>query len=289
MIVDGAPSLHLTYCTNIHPARPGTRCSPTSRHVLAVKARCRPTAPSAWACASRPPPPAPGRARRRWRPSATSCRARPLRLHHQRLPLRRLPRHRGQGERLPPDWLEDERVAYSDRSPSCWPRWCRPASRARSAPCPAASAERADGDARRRMAAHLRRHAPPVAPARAHRPHHRPGARARAPLRARDQRRRRRLLRAPPPLARRRVAAFAPSRPRPGPPRRPCAATSASASTPATPPSSSRSPPRPCAASERAGLRILKVQVSAGLRGAPHARFAGGAGPFAEGSTCTRW
>ena len=65
---------------------------------------------------------------------------RTLRLHDQRLPLRPLPRHPGQGGGLPAR-LDDAGAAalHKSASPTSWPRSCRRAWRAASAPCPAPS------------------------------------------------------------------------------------------------------------------------------------------------------
>src|SRR5690349_11264949 len=46
MIVDGASSLHLTYCTNIHPGETWDEVfANVSTHVLAVKAKVSPARP----------------------------------------------------------------------------------------------------------------------------------------------------------------------------------------------------------------------------------------------------
>ena len=114
----GAP--HLTYCTNIHPGETLARGArePRARTCRRCRQRSRPTRPSASGCGSR---------RAAADELATPAelaelqrvarRARPLRLHHQRLSLRRVPRHAREGGRLRARLARPPSASrYSDRA-----------------------------------------------------------------------------------------------------------------------------------------------------------------------------
>ena len=102
----GRGAAHLTYCTNIHPGETWDEVranveTPRAGGEARGSARTGPSGSGlrlSAAAAARAGP-----ARRRWpRFRELLARARALRLHDQRLSLRRLPRHGGQGGGLPP-------------------------------------------------------------------------------------------------------------------------------------------------------------------------------------------
>ena len=99
-IADG--SLHLTYCTNIHPPTAGRRSTPTCGGIApALKARLSPSRRSASACGCRRATRASCSTAIASTSSARSSTREGLYVaHHQRLPVRAVPRHAGQGGRL---------------------------------------------------------------------------------------------------------------------------------------------------------------------------------------------
>ena len=114
MIVDGASGLpHLLHRTST-PQDLGRVLVNVSTHVLAVKA-VLPDRPFGVGLRLSAEAARPGPASGTGRLSRLLYGPRPLRLHHQQVPLRRVSPYGGQGERLPPRRLEDERVAYTDQ------------------------------------------------------------------------------------------------------------------------------------------------------------------------------
>jgi sugar phosphate isomerase/epimerase len=117
MMVPGAPALHLTYCTNIHPGETWDEVlANVSRHVTAVKARVSPERPfgvglrlSAAAAAALSAPEALAAFRAFLAEEGLyvfTINGFPYGAFHGTAVKERVYR---------PDWLEDERVSYSDR------------------------------------------------------------------------------------------------------------------------------------------------------------------------------
>jgi sugar phosphate isomerase/epimerase len=163
VIVGGgaAPPLHLTYCTNIHPGESWDEVfANVATHVVAVKARVSPTRPFGVGL----------------RLSAAAARrlAEPEVLAEFRQFLRDRQLYVFTINGFPygpfhgtpvkenvyrPDWLEDERVAYSDQLAELLAALVPEDLEGSVSTVPGCFAERASGDSGARMAARLRRHA----------------------------------------------------------------------------------------------------------------------------------
>jgi len=117
MIVDGAPGLHLTYCTNIHPAETWDEVlANVSTHVLAVKAQVCPDRPFGVGLRLS------AAAARRLAEPAVLAAFRDFLTGHDLyvFTINGFPYGAFHGTAVKenvyrPDWLEDERVAYSDQ------------------------------------------------------------------------------------------------------------------------------------------------------------------------------
>ena len=291
---------HLTYCTNIHPGEtwPEVRASARAAPARGASASVAPDQPfgvglrlsavaAAGAARARGAGRAEGASRRRSDCYVFTINGFPYGPFHGR---------RSRSRSTSPTGATRSGWPTATGSPTCWPSCCRTTRRwtAASAPCPGRSSRsprrraRSSDIARNlvRHAAHLVRHP------RAHRADHRARARARALLLPRDDRRDRALLRAAP-VRRRRGPPARASSPvwRAAMPRPRCGATSASATTSATPRSSSRT--------RRASLRALQAAghrraEAAAERGAAHRRGRAARPPRScarstSRSTSTRW
>jgi sugar phosphate isomerase/epimerase len=161
MIVDGSPPLHLTYCTNIHPGETWDEVfANLSTHVLAVKAKVSPARPFGVGL--------------RLSAAAAHRLAEPEVLEELRSFLRAndlyvftingFPHGAFHGTAVKenvyrPDWLEEERVAYSDRLADILAALLPADLEGSVSTVPGCFVERADGESGERMAANLRRHA----------------------------------------------------------------------------------------------------------------------------------
>lgn len=117
MIVERAPHLHLTYCTNIHPGETWEEVfANVSTHVLAVKAQVSPTRPFGVGLRL-----SGAAARRLSEPEVLAAFRDFLRAHELYVfTINGFPHGAFHGTAVKenvyrPDWLEDERLAYSDR------------------------------------------------------------------------------------------------------------------------------------------------------------------------------
>ena len=161
MIVDGAPSLHLTYCTNIHPGETWDEVfANVSTHVLAVKARVAPDRPFGVGLRL-----SAAAARRLAEPEVLQAFREFLRAHDLYVfTINGFPYGAFHGTAVKekvyrPDWLEEERVAYSDQLAELLAALVPAEMEGSVSTVPGCFVERAGGDAGERMAAHLRRHA----------------------------------------------------------------------------------------------------------------------------------
>jgi len=161
MIVDGAPSLHLTYCTNIHPGETWDEVfANVSTHVLAVKARVAPDRPFGVGLRL-----SDAAARRLAEPAVLEAFRDFLRAHDLYVfTINGFPYGAFHGTTVKenvyrPDWLEGERVAYSDRLAGLLAALVPAGMEGSVSTVPGCFVERAAGDAGEGMAANLRRHA----------------------------------------------------------------------------------------------------------------------------------
>ena len=244
------PDFHLTYCTNIHPADGWDGVlSSLRRYAPALRRRFAPDVTvrrRAAAVGTRC-----GRAPHRHQPVRVPQAARrrgAVRRRDQRLSVRAVPRHAGEGQRLRAR-LARSRAGVLHARPDSHPAGARARGRRRGRVNRTAFLQAVDGGGRerrlgdddaQRRARRREARADPPGHGRAHPSRHRAGAR----LHAGEHRRDPRVLRAPPAAdeARRssRGRCTSPNRWRP----RSCSSTSASVSTAATSRSSSRTPPR---------------------------------------------
>jgi sugar phosphate isomerase/epimerase len=160
-MIAGAPSLHLTYCTNIHPGETWDEVfANVSTHVLAVKARVSPDQPFGVGLRL-----SAAAARRLAEPDTLSAFAAFLRAHDLYVfTINGFPYGAFHGTAVKenvyrPDWLEDERVAYSDQLAGILAALVPPHLEGSVSTVPGCFLERSDGDAGARMAERLRRHA----------------------------------------------------------------------------------------------------------------------------------
>jgi sugar phosphate isomerase/epimerase len=161
MIVDGAPPLHLTYCTNIHPGETWDEVfANVSTHVLAVKARVAPDDPFGVGLRL-----SAAAARRLAEPAVLEAFRDFLRAHDLYVfTINGFPYGTFHGRAVKenvyrPDWLEDERVAYSDQLAALLAALLPAGMEGSVSTVPGCFVERSDADAGERMAANLRRHA----------------------------------------------------------------------------------------------------------------------------------
>ena len=159
MIVDGAPGLHLTYCTNIHAGETWDEVfANVSTHVLAVKARVCPTRPFGVGLRL-----SAAAARRLAQPEVLAgfrdfLRAQDLYV----FTINGFPYGAFHGTTVKenvyrPDWLEDERVTYSDQLAGILAALVPAGMEGSISTVPGCFLERAD-DSGERIAENLRRH-----------------------------------------------------------------------------------------------------------------------------------
>jgi sugar phosphate isomerase/epimerase len=160
MIVGGAPSLHLTYCTNIHPGETWDEVlANVSTHVLAVKARVCPDRPFGVGLRL-----SAAAARRLAEPPVLEAFRDFLRANELYVfTINGFPYGAFHGTTVKenvyrPDWLEDERVAYSDLLARLLAALVPPDLEGSVSTVPGCFVERAGDDSGALMAAKLRRH-----------------------------------------------------------------------------------------------------------------------------------
>jgi sugar phosphate isomerase/epimerase len=161
MIVDGAPSLHLTYCTNIHPGETWDEVfANVSSHVLAVKAQVSPTRPFGVGLRL-----SAGAARRLAAPPVLEAFREFLEGHGLYVfTINGFPYGAFHGTSVKenvyrPDWMEDERVTYSDQLAQILAALVPAGLEGSVSTVPGCFVERAGEEASERMAVNLRRHA----------------------------------------------------------------------------------------------------------------------------------
>jgi sugar phosphate isomerase/epimerase len=161
MIVDGPSPLHLTYCTNIHPGESWDEVfANVSTHVLAVKAEVSPERPFGVGLRL-----SAAAARRLAEPAVLESFRDFLRAHELYVfTINGFPYGAFHGTAVKekvyrPDWLEDERVAYSDQLAGILAALLPAGMEGTVSTVPGCFVERSDGAAGEQMAANLRRHA----------------------------------------------------------------------------------------------------------------------------------
>jgi len=161
MIVDGAAPLHLTYCTNIHPGETWDEVlANVSTHVLSVKAKVSPGRPFGVGLRL-----SAAAARGLAQPAALESFRDFLRTHDLYVfTINGFPYGAFHGTAVKenvyrPDWLEDDRVAYSDELARLLAALVPADVEGSVSTVPGCFVERTEEDAGERMAANLRRHA----------------------------------------------------------------------------------------------------------------------------------